>query len=82
MPRGEHAAPRGGTGQNVDFKHLIRAESSKDYVALVTAQVVEAEYFKKTSIYQVKNLSVYARQLKVLEYFKVALWVCTLRAIT
>ena len=44
-------------GQNVDFYHLLGAEGSRDYVALVTAHVVIAEYFKETSIYQVKNLS-------------------------
>ena len=32
-------------GQNVDFYHLMGAESSRDYVALVTAHVVAAEYF-------------------------------------
>ena len=53
-------------GQNVNFYHLIGAKSSKDNVALATAHEVAAEYFKETSIYQVKNLNAYARQLKVL----------------
>ena len=45
--RGLTLATRWPRGQNVDFYHLMGAESSRDYVALVTAHVVAAEYFKE-----------------------------------
>ena len=51
----------------------MEAKSFRDYVAPVPAHVVAAEYSKLSSIYQVKNLSAYARQMKIIQYLTKAL---------
>ena len=50
-------ATRRPRGQNVDFYHLMGAKSSRDNVALATAHVMAAEYYKETIINQLKNIS-------------------------